>query len=373
MAGTASSAGEDGMIRFDARLDRPGFQLKAAFETGPGVTALFGPSGSGKSTIIRLIAGLERPGSGEIAIDGTILSDSARFTPPHRRRIGLVFQDAQLFPHLSVRRNIRYGRFFTLKAERRISEEAVIETMAIGPLLDRRPITLSGGERQRVAMARAILSSPRLLAMDEPLASLDQGLKRTILPFIEKLRDEFGIPILYVSHAVEEVVRLASHVIRIENGHVAAAGQAREVLASMIDPAAAPGPGPLSVLTASGARYDAAYDVSLLDHPAGRITVPGRLPDGPLRIAIPAAQVALLRGEPGKSTVRTMLHGKIERIEARQDAYAIVHLLLEGGDSLIALVTRLAVADLDLKPGDRVLAMVKSVSIDRDSAGRFSA
>ena len=192
------------MIRFACRLTRPGFALDAAFTAGPGVTALFGPSGSGKSTVIRLLAGLERPEEGRITLGDSVLLDteSRRAVPPHRRRIGLVFQDALLLPHLSVKANLTYGRWFTPRGERRIAFDPVVEVLGIGHLLDRRPTTLSGGERQRVAIGRALLASPRLLLMDEPLASLDQARRQEILPFIERLRDAFAIPVVYVSHAV---------------------------------------------------------------------------------------------------------------------------------------------------------------------------
>ncbi len=221
------------MIRFAARLHRPDFTLDATFATGDGVTALFGPSGSGKSTIIRLLAGLERPEEGRITLGDTVLLDTAQglAVPPHRRRIGLVFQDALLFPHLSVKANLTYGRWFTPRGERRIGFDPVVEVLGIGHLLDRRPSTLSGGERQRVAIGRALLTSPRLLLMDEPLASLDQARKQEILPFIERLREAFALPVIYVSHAVEEVTRLASRVVRLDAGRVVAEGTPAEVFA----------------------------------------------------------------------------------------------------------------------------------------------
>ena len=221
------------MISFDCTLARNGFRFEAAFEVNGGITALFGASGSGKSTTIRLLAGLERPDRGRIAANGTVLLDTQQRVclAPHRRRIGLVFQDAHLFPHLPVRANLAYGRWFTPKAERRIKFDPVVEVLGIGHLLGRRPSTLSGGERQRVAIGRALLTSPRLLLMDEPLASLDSYRKLEILPFIERLRDEFSIPIVYVSHAVDEVARLATQVVKLENGRVTASGQPAEVLA----------------------------------------------------------------------------------------------------------------------------------------------
>jgi molybdate transport system ATP-binding protein len=373
MAGKTGKTGRGWMIRFDAQLSRPSFRLDARFEAQTGITALFGPSGSGKSTIIRLIAGLEQPDHGRIELDGTALTDRAAriFTPPHQRHIGLVFQDAQLFPHLSVKANLNYGRFFTPKAQRRIDFTSVVETLSIGSLLSRKPARLSGGEKQRVAMARAMLTSPRLLLMDEPLASLDAALKSDILPFIERLRDEFRIPILYVSHSVEEVVRLASHVVQLKEGRVTASGSAEAVLSGLLHPSEAHG-GLVSILNGAASQYDAAFDVTRIDHPAGVVIIPGclkdgRLQDGPLRLAIAANQVAIIKGASGRSSMRTVLNARIASLDARQDAYALVRLVLEGGDQLAALITRLAVADLDLKPGDVVTAQVKSVSIDRET------
>lgn len=185
------------------------FVLDAAFESTGRLTALFGPSGSGKTSLINAIAGLIRPQRGRIAVDGRVLVDTGDgvFIPKHKRRIGMVFQDARLFPHLSVAANLRYGRWFAPAAERYGDIGAVVELLGIGHLLDRRPAGLSGGEKQRVAIGRALLASPRLLLMDEPLASLDEARKTEILPYIERLRDETKVPIVYVSHSVAEVAR----------------------------------------------------------------------------------------------------------------------------------------------------------------------
>lgn len=211
------------MIEFDCALAWSDFGYNVAFASNSGITALFGPSGSGKSTTIKLIAGLIKPRRGRIAVNGKVLLDTANGIdlPPHRRRVGLVFQDAQLFPHLTVRANLTYGQWFTPRNERRIMPVPVVEALGIGHLLDRWPATLSGGERQRVAMGRALLTSPRLLLLDEPMASLDAARKAEIMPFIEHMRDAFGVPMIYVSHSAEEVARLASSVIRLDQGRVA--------------------------------------------------------------------------------------------------------------------------------------------------------
>jgi molybdate transport system ATP-binding protein len=196
------------------------FALDFAFESDARVIALFGPSGSGKSTLLNVIAGLIRPQVGLVRVEGRVLTDTpaGTFVPPHRRRIGYVFQDTRLFPHLSVRRNLAYGRWFTSASERYASPEEIVALLGLGTLLDRRPPTLSGGEKQRVAIGRALLASPRLLLMDEPLASLDAARKAETLPYIERLRDELAIPVVYVSHSRDEVDRLADEVVHLEAG-----------------------------------------------------------------------------------------------------------------------------------------------------------
>ncbi|MEL7171608.1 MAG: molybdenum ABC transporter ATP-binding protein, partial [Pseudomonadota bacterium] len=210
----------------------PGFTLEAAFSAPAGVTALFGRSGSGKTTIANAVAGLLRPSEGRIALDGTVLLDTGAgcYVPPHRRRIGYVFQDARLFPHLSVRRNLLYGRWF---AGGRGGDDLprIAALLDIEPLLERAPGALSGGERQRVALGRALLSRPRMLVMDEPLAALDEARKAEILPYLERLRDEASIPILYVSHSLAEVARLATTLVVLEAGRLAKAGPLVDLLA----------------------------------------------------------------------------------------------------------------------------------------------
>jgi len=215
------------------------FAIEARFDSAGRLTALFGPSGSGKTTLINMIAGLIRPGKGRIEVEGRVLvdTDAGIFMPKHRRRIGMVFQDARLFPHMSVAGNLRYGRWFTPPSERYAEMDAVVELLGIGPLLGRRPARLSGGEKQRVAIGRALLASPKLLLMDEPLASLDEARKAEILPYIERLRDEAGVPIVYVSHAIAEVARLATTLVVLSDGRIAAVG-----------PTAGPSPGLIATI-----------------------------------------------------------------------------------------------------------------------------
>jgi molybdate transport system ATP-binding protein len=208
------------MIDIVVRHRQGDFTVETAFATDARVLALFGPSGSGKTTLLNIIAGLIVPDEARVVVDGRALVDTARNVsePVHRRRVGYVFQDARLFPHLTVLQNLRYGRWFTARAERYGSTDEVVALLGIGHLLQRKPATLSGGEKQRVAIGRALLASPRLLLMDEPLASLDAARKAETLPYIERLRDELKIPVIYVSHSREEVDRLAQEIVHLEDG-----------------------------------------------------------------------------------------------------------------------------------------------------------
>jgi molybdate transport system ATP-binding protein len=213
------------------RLQRKDFLLDVAFEGGSGITALVGPSGSGKTTILNIIAGTLRPDSGCVAVSGGVLTDVEKciFVPCHRRRVGFVFQDAQLFPHLTVEQNIKFGRWFTSADNGGPPLDVVTRELGIAGLLKRRPATLSGGEKQRVALARALLSSPRILLMDEPLSGVDDARRNEIMALIERVRDEFGIPIVYVTHSRNEVQRLATRVVRLEAGRVVSVGSAADL------------------------------------------------------------------------------------------------------------------------------------------------
>jgi molybdate transport system ATP-binding protein len=208
------------------------FTLDVALHTEAKIVALFGPSGSGKTTVLNVIAGLIRPHAGRVVVEGAVLLDTAAgvFTPPHRRRVGYVFQEGRLFPHLSVRRNLLYGRALAPRAERYGSFGEVVALLGLEHLLDRPPATLSGGEKQRVAIGRALLASPRLILMDEPLASLDERRKRETLPYIERLRDELHIPVVYVSHSLPEIECLTSEIVRLEDGRIVPGGAMERAL-----------------------------------------------------------------------------------------------------------------------------------------------
>ena len=355
------------MIRVDVALKLGAFDLDVAFENDAGITALFGRSGSGKSMTINLIAGLARPDRGSIVLDGRVLVDTeaAIFVPTYRRRVGLVFQDAQLFPHLSVRRNLLLGGWFAPKTARKIAFERVVETLGIEHLLKRKPARLSGGERQRVAIGRALLASPEILLMDEPLASLDTERKLEILPLIESLRDELRIPIVYVSHAVDEVARLASRVVVLENGHVVVAGSVEDVFGPGLRGTGVSRFARSSVVTGRLAAVDAAYGLTEIEHPAGTIWLTGRA--GPVgreaRVVIKATDVTLSKSPGQNLSVRTTLAGTVAGIET-DGPLAGVSIDLDGHGHLFALATRKAIDELALRLGDRVFALVKSVALD---------
>ena len=354
------------MISFSCRLSRSRFVLEADFAYPGGCTALFGPSGSGKTTIARLIAGSERPDRGRIVGAGHVVVDTAAglWEPAHRRRVGLVFQDGQLLPHLTVRQNLAYGRYFAPRGTGRVVFDEVVDLLGIGHLLAARPLTLSGGERQRVAIGRALLAAPRILVMDEPLASLDAERKHEILPFIERLRDDLGLPIVYVSHAVEEVARLATQVVRLAGGRVVAKGTPVEVFASQVADEAPDRPETVSFLSGRVIREMPEFAISVIPALMGRAR-------GTVRVAVQGANVTLATERPSHLSVRTVLEGRIASVTAGAGPAGVVTVDLEGGDRLAAHVTRHAISDLGLVAGKQVFALVKAVAIDEHGLGRF--
>jgi molybdate transport system ATP-binding protein len=356
------------MMRVDVTLTRKDYALTAAFETRARILALHGPSGAGKSTLASLIAGLVKPARGRIELDGTVLLDTERrlFLPPEKRRIGVVFQDALLFPHLSVRQNILFGRYFTPPAERRAPVDAIIETLGVGHLLDRRPVTLSGGERQRVGLARALCASPRLLVMDEPMAALDHARRMEVMGLIERLRDEFSIPMALVSHSADEIMRLADEVIVLDHGRIVAQGPPNAALPGAARRIEGGRFALTSFLTTQPADYDARYGVTTLAHPAGEIFIPAKIAsrDRPLRVEVKATQVTIALDLPERMSTRTVLRGQVKAIDADAGPLAFVTLALAGGEYLVVAATRLSIDELGLAPGRDVFALVKSVALD---------
>jgi molybdate transport system ATP-binding protein len=337
-----------------------------------GVTALFGPSGSGKTTVLRGIAGLARARPGFVALDGVCWQDEARslFVPPHERACGYVFQEASLFPHLSVLGNLKYGWSRAPARERRFTIEHTAELLGIEPLLARRPGNLSGGERQRVALARAVLSSPRLLLMDEPLASLDASRKGEILYYIERLRDVLQIPIVYVSHSIDEVVRLADTLVVISAGKAVASGSVVE-LAARLD--LRPNLGRFeagAVIEAAVAEQDLTHGLARLKFDGGELFAPDveALVGERLRIRVRARDVSLALSAPRDASFLNVLPGVVAELGSREGTSMDVAVAL-GPTRIVARITRKSVDTLRLAPGKPVYALVKSVAIDRHSTG----
>jgi molybdate transport system ATP-binding protein len=349
------------------------FTLEACFKTDGRLTALFGRSGAGKTSLINMIGGLLRPDRGRVVIDGRVLVDTTHrvFIPRHRRRIGYVFQEPRLFPHLTVRQNLLYGRWFTPIAERRESFDHVIDLLGIGGLLDRGPALLSGGEKQRVAIGRALLTSPNLLLMDEPLASLDEARKAEILPYIERLRDEARVPIVYVSHSVPEVARLATTIVLLSEGKVAAAGAVSDIM-GRIDLFSLTGREEAgAVLEMRATAHDDIYGLTTLRSAVGELRVP-RIDIGigaHLRLRIRARDVIVALKRPEELSALNVLPGIIAEVGALDGPVVDLRIDLNG-ESLLARVTRLTVDRLDLAPGRPVFAIIKTVAIDRRSLGK---
>lgn len=360
------------MLKVDIEHRLGAFALDIHFTSGRGLTALFGRSGAGKTSIVNAVAGLVRPQRGHIAVDGTVLLDTDRrvCVPAHRRRIGYVFQEGRLFPHLTVRQNLFFGRWFAPRGAVAIQFDDVVDLLGIAPLLTRRPGRLSGGEKQRVAIGRALLAAPRLLLMDEPLASLDAALKDEILPYLERLRDASEVPIVYVSHAAGEVARLATTIVLVADGRVQAVGPAGEIMGRAGQYPLAGGFEAGAVLAVTVAAHDVRWGLTELTGGFGRLTVPRLdLPLGSaLRVRIRARDVILATDRPSGISALNLLAGTVEALAAVGEEALEVQLRL-GHEHLLARITRRSADALGLAPGSRVFAVVKTVAIDRRNVG----
>ncbi|HEY6453364.1 MAG TPA: molybdenum ABC transporter ATP-binding protein [Steroidobacteraceae bacterium] len=345
-------------------LARAAFALEANCEIPTrGITGVFGRSGGGKTTLLRCIAGLERTARGRIEFDGVLWQDATKFVPAHRRGIGYVFQESNLFAHLDVRGNLEYGLRRVPPAQRRMQLEEAIALLDLSRLLHRRARQLSGGESQRVAIARALLASPRLLLMDEPLSSLDRSSKAEILPHVERLRDHSAIPIIYVSHALSELVRLADHLLLLEAGRVQAAGPLQQLLARAELAPGAPDHGGC-VFEAVVEQHDAAFHLSYVRIGAGRLAMPlVPMPVGArMRVRIDAHDVSLAMAPPGLSSLLNVLPAQVlELLADRDPGHALVRLQV-GAELLLARITRLAASQLELAPGTALHAQIRSVA-----------
>jgi molybdate transport system ATP-binding protein len=344
----------------------PSLRMDVAFATPtPGVTVLFGPSGAGKTTIIAAAAGLLRPNECRIIVDDRVLADTAAgvWLPPERRHVGLVFQDARLFPHMSVATNLRFGMRRSAPGPVRFDE--VVALLDIGGLLTRRPHTLSGGERQRVAIGRALLAQPHLLLMDEPLASLDAARKGEIMPYLARLKTALRLPIIYVTHALDEVSQLADSLVLLEAGSVAGHGALPEI-AARADLPLAQRDDAGALLLCRVAEHDTARELSRLEGGGATFWVP--LLDGPLgaewRLRIPAREVILAGRAPESISVHNVVPGTVRRIAGQAARGSVlVEIALPDG-ALLSRVTSDAIVRLGLEPGRPVLALIKSTSIE---------
>jgi molybdate transport system ATP-binding protein len=349
------------------------FTLELSFTSQGRLTAFFGQSGAGKTSLVNVIGGLIRPDRGRIAVDGTTLTDTAAgiFVPTHRRRVGYVFQEGRLFPHLTVRQNLLFGRWFRPSQERKIELETVLDLLGIGHLLHRRPGALSGGEKQRVAIGRALLASPRLLLMDEPLAALDEERKAEILPFIERLRDQADVPIIYVSHSLAEVSRLADSIVILRNGRVLAAGDPAEVLGrtELVPQDAVEEAG--AVIEARISQHDTQFGLTTLQSKAGLLRAPYLdLPTGTIvRVRIRARDVMVANAPPVGLSALNVLEGKV--IELRNRGETVVEVAIDcNGVKLAARLTRKSVETLRLAPEMPVYAILKSVALDKSTLAK---
>ncbi|SEH42366.1 molybdate transport system ATP-binding protein [Rhizobium tibeticum] len=342
------------------------FALDAAFTSECGITALFGRSGSGKTSMIRIIAGLARPDDGQVILDGEVVTDTDRriFVAKHRRKFGYVFQEARLFPHLSVRHNLSYGRWFAKAAGPAESLDRIVALLGIENLLERRPEKLSGGEKQRVAIGRALLSAPRLLLMDEPLAALDDARKAEVMPYLERLRDEMDIPIVYVSHSITEVARLANQVVVMQDGKVEAVGSALDVLSH--PPASFERRDAGALLEGKVESVDARHCIATIALKSAQLRVPGAMLTlgKAVRVRIPSRDVMLAMREPEALSALNILKGTVQNMTQADDA--TVDVLIDcGGDIILSRITSFSAERLGVCIGAPVFAVIKTVALEQ--------
>jgi len=357
------------MIQARFQLDRGDFSLDLDVQLpGRGVTALYGQSGSGKTTCLRCMAGLERPSQGFIEVNGEVWQDTDRgvFVPPHQRALGYVFQEASLFAHLSVRANLAFGLKRIAPAQRRVGMEQASELLGVGHLLDRHPQHLSGGERQRIGIARALLTSPRLLLMDEPLASLDTRRKNEILPYLQRLHDELDIPVLYVSHSQDEVARLADHIVLLDNGRALASGPIGETLARLDLPLAL-GDDAGVVIQGRVSGYDPAYQLLTLTLPESqlnmRVAHTSLAVGQALRFKVQARDVSLSLANDAQTSILNRLPVTVISELAADNAAHVLIRLEAAGTPLLARITRYSRDQLGLYPGQQLWAQIKAVAV----------
>lgn len=353
-----------------AAINYPGFELDLEHDFPlHGITALFGPSGCGKTTLLRIIAGFENSALGHIRFGSEIWQSSQDkvFIPPHQRGTGFVFQDTRLFTHLTVHGNLSYADKRSASHDGRIGFDDVVSAFDLGSLLARKPESLSGGEKQRVAIARALLARPRLLLMDEPLSGLDFRRKAGILPYIEQLPASFDVPVIYVTHAIDEVTRLADQMVVLADGRKIADGEVSEVLEQHEIQKVIGRFEAGVVLNAIVHSHDEEFKLTLFDCNGARVTMPhAALPIGsPVRLRVRARDVAIALNRPEGTSIRNILPGTIAEIREEADTAFAETMIDIGGARLRARITRKSVAALSLCEGKQVFALLKTVSFDR--------
>lgn len=354
-------------ITAQLKLAHPGFTLDVDLQLpGRGVTALFGPSGCGKTTCLRAIAGLTRAQPGRVVVNGDVWQDDAQkiWRAAHERGLGYVFQEASLFDHLSVRGNIDYGLQRTPPPRRKVALEQAVELLGIGPLMDRRPQALSGGERQRVAMARALATSPRLLLMDEPLAALDAQRKAEVLPYLERLQRTLDIPMLYVSHSIDEVARLAGHMVLMQEGRVLAQGRTDELIVRL-DLPLAHGDTAATVIEGTVQQHDAHDHITTVAFGGGHLLLvspAARATGEHIRLRVQARDVSLALTAPSDTSILNVLPATV--VALGEDSPGQMMVALDAGATrLLARVTQRSAQALALSPGLAVFAQVKGIAI----------
>ena len=332
---------------------------------GRGVSAIFGPSGSGKTTLLRCMAGLERAPGGFLSVNGEIWQDEANkiFKPVHKRSLGYVSQAANLFAHLSVQGNLNYGLKRIADVDRKVSLDLVVELLGVEQLLNRQPTTLSGGESQRVAIARALATSPQLLLMDEPLAALDVQRKADVLPYLERLHTELDIPVIYVSHAPDEVARLADHMVLMDAGRVTASGPTRQLM-TRLDLPLAHGDAAAAIVDAVVTQVEPQYHLSHAEFAGGQISLlnPNLKIGQQVRVRVQARDVSLTLTRQQGTSVLNIFAATVIAISDDSPGQVMVA-LSAGGATLLARISQKSLFTLDLQPGSPVFAQVKGVAV----------
>ncbi|MDQ2075640.1 molybdenum ABC transporter ATP-binding protein [Marinimicrobium sp. ABcell2] len=353
------------MIEFDFTLERPGFRLALEGQIPDrGITSLFGRSGCGKTTLLRCIAGLEPHCKGQLIVNGVPWQHAELFVPAHRRPVGYVFQEGALFSHLTVEQNLRYGYQRIPKAERHLHPEDVVELLGLESFLDRYASEMSGGQRQRVAIGRALLTSPQLLLMDEPLASLDELSKNDILPWLDKLHQSLSIPVIYVTHALEEVARLADHMLMLEQGRLLASGTPAELM-TRTDLPLAHADNATSVIDAQVTDFDESYHLLSLSFSGGQMQVPARVrpQQDRVRVRVAARDVAINLVQQQQGSALNQVPARITALcDDPHPAHQLVVLAL-GETKLLARITRRSRDLLELAPGMAVVVQFKAVAV----------